>query len=341
TSPLLHLPPELRNKIYSYTLESLPSPTASTRTYRRRALYYRPGFQRPKRISTALLQTCQQIYAEASLLPALLTTHTFWCYRAPPHVRHAAAPGEYFARMTPEQRGVVREVGFFTQQFFLEGRWGEILRSLRDADGEGQLGKAGGGGGGGGGGVRPRKITLTLRHSDWWFWERNEELGIDPFRAGRVSARQMRSGSGQGQKGGQMDDRAWGNQFVNVPGLETLVVEFETVMRKRDQLDWIVQMAAGWRFPLVPEEGIFLVPGEEGGEREAWRWVGAREEVLRAETERGGVEEEEGEDGAGRVPELMPLREGGEDGKVELDYDPEVEEEYYVVFMTWRRQKVE
>ncbi|PYI02346.1 hypothetical protein BO78DRAFT_454335, partial [Aspergillus sclerotiicarbonarius CBS 121057] len=304
TSPLFtHLPPELRNKIYAYTLESAPAP--STPTYRRQALYYRPGFQRPKRISTALLQTCQQIYVEASLLPALLTPHTFWCYRAPPHVRNAAAPGEYFSRMTDEQRAVVREVCFFTQQFFLEADWGRILGSLGDV----------------GGGVCPKKITLTLRHSDWWFWENDEMLGIDP---------------------------AWGNQFVRVPGLEVLVVEFETVMRKRDQLDRIVQMAAGWRFPLVPAEGAFLVPGEGGGEREAWRWVGVREEVLRAETERGewGIAEEgegEGEEGVGvgRVPELVPLREGSGSGKVELDYDPTVEEEYYVVFLTWRRQKVE
>ncbi|PWY67219.1 hypothetical protein BO94DRAFT_528209 [Aspergillus sclerotioniger CBS 115572] len=276
TSPLFtHLPPELRNKIYAYTLESAPASDPTTRAYRRQALYYRPGFQSPKRISTALLQTCQQIYSEASLLPPSLTAHTFWCYRAPPHVRNPASPQEYFSRMTAMQRGAVREVAFFTQQFYLEGSWGRALNSLDVPVNKG---------------VFPKKLTLTLRHSDWWFWESDEMLGIDPFQRGR---------------------------FVYVPWLEELVVEFETVMRKRDQLDAIVKMARGWKFPL-------------GGDGEG-EWEGS------------GSEDEGGR--VGRVPKLVPLRDdsgkGKGDGKEDLDYDPTVEEEYYVVFMTWKRQKVE
>ncbi|PYH93416.1 hypothetical protein BO71DRAFT_255773 [Aspergillus ellipticus CBS 707.79] len=348
TSPLFTLlPPEIRNTIYAYTLESAPSATSIR--YHRQAFYYRPGFQSPKRISTSLLQTCQQIYNEASLLPASLNEHTFWCHRPPPHVQNPSSPFDYFQRMTPRQRGAVRDLHFFTQQYFLEGNWGNVWKSIRDyedqlravaqnpdsqsqhstADGKTENETLGI--------LAPKTVTITLRHSDWWFWEHNEPMGIDPFQPGRILARDMGRASSP-------DRRAWGNQFTLVPSLETLILEFETVMRKRDQMDRIVEIARGWRFPLVPEEGVFLVADEEWeGWGKGYRWIGVREGALngrRLRLEVEGAGEDEENDGNRGVPRLLPL--GGDQREGErVEIDPATEGEYYVVFLRWKKVKVD
>ncbi|PYH47823.1 uncharacterized protein BP01DRAFT_354361 [Aspergillus saccharolyticus JOP 1030-1] len=437
TCPLFtHIPAEIRNKIYHFTLESSSDDTgggssssssssgssgsqAPSTSYAQQALYYRPGFKSRKRISTSLLQTCQQIYNEASLLPPAINRHTFWCYRPPPHVKHPSSPADYFARMTPKQRDAVQELHFFTQQFFLEDTWAQMWATVRATEawqlqmrkGKRKLDAAEGGGdgsgesldggvgereskrrGGEGGGVggpdvagpeeeadagvlAPKKMTITLRHTDWWFWENNEPLGIDPFRAGRTPADQMgvRRPLTAWEEG-----RVWGNQFKRVPSLEELVIEFETVMRKRDQLDAIVQMALGWRFPLVEANGdgdgegrVFLVA--DAGSREAYTWIGAKEEILRNVVR--GVEDENGQVAPVAVkppPRLVPFdaekefktataaagqqqeaegsnaaaaataaAAGQPDPKKKQDFDPLTEEKFYVVFLTWRRQRAE
>ncbi|RAH84768.1 hypothetical protein BO86DRAFT_386848 [Aspergillus japonicus CBS 114.51] len=422
-----HIPAEIRNKIYYYTLESSSSsetPSDTAATYAQQALYYRPGFKAPKRISTSLLQTCQQIYGEASLLPPAINRHTFWCHRPPPHVRHAASPADYFARMTPKQRGAVQELHFFTQQFFLEDSWAQVWTSVRENEAwQAQMRKgkrkleearethsAGDGSENGGmsqenevegreskrragppppppppprlgldpdetsdvGALAPKRMTITLRHTDWWFWEDNEPLGIDPFRPGRTRADEMgvlpRRPLTAWEEG-----RVWGNQFKLLPSLEELVIEFETVMRKRDQLDAIVQMARDWRFPVVVEdeengEKVFLVAEE--GSRRAYTWIGAKEEILRNVVmgAAGRNRQQEGGGAAGDAavkppPRLVPFdaekefktaaaasqhQEGegdtltAEQGapKKNEDFDPATEEKFYVVFLTWRRQRI-
>ncbi|PYI29669.1 hypothetical protein BP00DRAFT_348177 [Aspergillus indologenus CBS 114.80] len=354
-----HIPAEIRNKIYYYTLESSSSSDTTSdtaATYAQQALYYRPGFKAPKRISTSLLQTCQQIYGEASLLPPAINRHTFWCHRPPPHVRHAASPADYFARMTPKQRGAVQELHFFTQQFFLEDSWAQVWTATSDV-----------------GALAPKRMTITLRHTDWWFWEDNEPLGIDPFRPGRTRADEMgvlpRRPLTAWEEG-----RVWGNQFKLLPSLEELVIEFETVMRKRDQLDAIVQMARDWRFPVGVEdeetgEKVFLVAEE--GSRRAYTWIGAKEEILRNVVmgAAGRNRQQEGGGAAGDAavkppPRLVPFDADKEfktaaaasqhqDGegdtttaeqggpKKNEDFDPATEEKFYVVFLTWRRQRID
>ncbi|RAH65153.1 uncharacterized protein BO66DRAFT_395634 [Aspergillus aculeatinus CBS 121060] len=435
-----HIPAEIRNRIYYYTLESSSSSsssssseTASSTTYAQQALYYRPGFKAPKRISTALLQTCQQIYGEASLLPPAINRHTFWCHRPPPHVRHAASPADYFARMTPKQRGAVQELHFFTQQYFLEDSWAQVWASVRENEawqaqmrkGKRKLEEANANTGEGGGGdnhpgdrnqvngvegrgskrragpalpsslglepdetsdvgvLAPKRLTITLRHTDWWFWEHNEPLGIDPFRPGRTKAEEMEMGvRGQQQQPQRPltaweEGRVWGNQFKLLPSLEELVIEFETVMRKRDQLDAIVQMARDWRFPVVVDEEengekVFLVAEE--GSRRAYTWIGAKEEILRdvvmGAAGRGGNGPQGGDAGDAAAvrppPRLVPFdaeqefktaaaaavaasqsQKGEGDAPAEQsepksnrDFDPATEEKFYVVFLTWRRQRI-
>jgi hypothetical protein len=393
------LPAEIRNHIYTFTLESdhtpTPTPTTTknennnqnenenenqtkeqaTTPYRQNAFYYRPGYNKPSHIQTALLQTCQQIYTEASLLPPAINEHTFCFYRPPPHVHHPSSPLEYFRQMAPKQREQVRHIHLFTQHFFLENNpWSSIWDGMQiggdgDGDASGAVGWGRGrrdrlrGGSGSGSGsvcrIAPRKLTITFRHTDWWFWEDDEPLGIDPFRVGRTCAHEMRRTDDLNLGEEERERGAWGRQFVYMPCLEELVIEFETVMRKREQLDGIIERALEWKFPLQPENGLYLVA--EPNSRSAWTWVGAKEGDLKnqpgvysrfiqahaVEAEWGSDSEQDPEPKPVPVPVLKPFipQAGvdGESGATASGSQSEIasdREEYYVIFLTWKKQQV-
>lgn len=338
SSPLLSvLPAEIRNRIYVLSLESADTSAVdeSHSLYRRNAFYYRPGYQQPKRIQTALLQTCQRIHDEASLLPPALNEHTFWFFRAPPHVKYASSPLEYFRKMTPKQRAQVHHLHFFTQQFFLEGDcWPRVWQGLvmgtagRSLRGECR--------------IAPKKMTITLRHTDWWHWESNEPLGIDPFERGRTRAEEMHD-----RRYSYTQGTAWGNHFTSVPSLEELVIEFETVMRKRDQLDDISRRALRWKFPIQAKKSEYLVADPES--KSAYTWVGANEAELKNQrrpvsfVDSSHPHPEHGRRLAPMAPELKPLNSQSplqtEDSS--RSYFDEGMEEFYVIFLTWKRQIVE
>lgn len=383
------LPAEIRNRIYTFTLESdsdtTPTPTKNekdhnnnnqnekenqnqdeaTTPYRQNAFYYRPGYNKPSHIQTALLQTCQQIYTEASLLPPAINEHTFWFFRAPPHVHHPSSPLEYFRQMAPKQREQVRHIHLFTQQFFLEDNpWSRIWEGMQIGGGDapGRRDRLRGGSGSVCR-IAPRKLTITFRHTDWWFWEDDEPLGIDPFRVGRTCAHEMGPINDldldlnlRGEEGGE---RAWGRQFVYIPCVEELVIEFETVMRKRQQLDGIIRRALGWKFPLQPEKALYLIA--EPDSTRAWTWIGAKEGDLKNQrgvysgfnqfhavrAESGLASAQDPVPKSVPVPVLKPFIPqagvGGEAGATASGSQPEVasdREEYYVVFVTWKKQQV-
>ncbi|KAJ5436642.1 hypothetical protein N7445_007527 [Penicillium cf. griseofulvum] len=344
TSPLFTVfPAEIRNRIYSLALESEDVLTEDNpRLYKQNDFYYRPGYKQPKRIQTALLQTCQQIYAEASLLPPAVNEHTFWFYRAPPHVNDASSPLNYFRKMTPKQRAQVQHLHLFTQQFFLEDhRWSQIWdgltignngRSLRDECR-----------------IAPKKMTITLRHTDWWFWEHNEPLGIDPFRLGRTRAAQMGEPVSPDAAA-----RSWGNQFTYLPCLEELVIEFETIMRKRDQLDAIIQRALEWKFPIQADEGWYLVANPNS--KMVYTWAGAKEAELKRQrpvrpldTEAGSESQSGQEQNTIPTPPVFvpfcPQSDLGANSGTILGSRPQLPdsnaEEFYVVFLSWRKQRVQ
>ncbi|KAJ5358511.1 uncharacterized protein N7496_010924 [Penicillium cataractarum] len=347
-------PPEIRNRIYTFSLESedtsttnedtTNSSTPNTHLYRQNAFYYRPGYKQPKRIQTALLQTCQQIYEEASLLPASINEHTFWFYRAPPHVKDASSPLDYFQKMTAKQRAQVRHIHLFTQQYFLEDNWwtriwAGTLTNTGHRGSERAPAYP----------IAPKKLTITFRHTDWWFWENNDPLGIDPFRSGRTRAHEM----GRPMRGVDEHEvnRAWGNQFIAMPGLEELVIEFETIMRKRDQLDAIIQRALSWKFPVQLEKRLYLVA--EPTSRSAYTWVGAKEGDLKRQPGRMTIPNphaipEEEEVVVPAVPVLRPFdaEAAGVSNGVGTTSGSQAgadsnTEEFYVVFLTWKRQVVD
>ncbi|KAJ5382957.1 hypothetical protein N7517_000868 [Penicillium concentricum] len=345
TSPLFTVfPPEIRNRIYTLALESedVLSDDNPHSVYQQNEFYYRPGYKQPKRIQTALLQTCQQIYGEASLLPPAINEHTFWFYRSPPHVNDASSPLNYFRKMTPKQRAQVQHIHLFTQQYFLEdNNWSQIWDGLTIGnDGPSLPGECR---------IAPKKITITLRHTDWWFWENNDPLGIDPFRPGRTRAAEMGEAVSP-----ENAARSWGNRFSSIPCLEELVIEFETIMRKRDQLDAIIQQAFEWKFPVQADKGLYLVADFRS--KSAYTWAGAKEAELKRQRRVGQFNiEAESESQSGQeqepvlaAPALVPFDPQSNLGRtsdISLGDHPLLPdtnaEEFYVIFLTWKKQRVQ
>jgi len=151
-----NVPPEIRNRIFQHALLSYEDLSA---VYPNDAHYSRPGFRYASHIDARLLCTCKLIYLETRFLPVMADEHVFWCERPPPNLRLASNPQQYFARFSKEHRDHVEKVHFFTQQWYLEGRFPQqcLLESMR-----------------------PRVLHITLRHGDWWYWEDNNPLDLKP-----------------------------------------------------------------------------------------------------------------------------------------------------------------
>jgi hypothetical protein len=177
-SPLfITIPPEIRNRIFAFA-----------RPYPEDAYYYRPGYHYCQRIDTALLATCCRIYSETHDLPVSHNEHVFWgsANRGPPGLKLSEKPRRYFKQMTLDQRKAVVDVHLFTQLFWLEGTFPNICNEMN-----------------------PKRIKITVRHTDWWFWENNTRLI-------------MKTG--------------WGDDLKSIKELEVLEVELETMERDKAQV---------------------------------------------------------------------------------------------------------
>ena len=71
SSPLLRLPPEIRNMIYTLIIDVVTVVFTKARLGRGR---------HPIQDGLALLRVCRQIHAEAALLPYALNTFVFWTF---------------------------------------------------------------------------------------------------------------------------------------------------------------------------------------------------------------------------------------------------------------------
>ncbi|MCJ1384600.1 hypothetical protein MMC17_007718 [Xylographa soralifera] len=209
------IPSEIRHLIFSLAL------TAYNRlSYGKGTFYDRPGYHYSHSIDTELLRTCTMVYLECSLLPVKLNEVVAWCGqgRGPPHC-------ELCKRnpwpVTLEQMDVTR-FHFFTQQMWLEKHW--IPISSRSD-------------------FNPSIIHFTIRHTDWWDWEHERALHLDPKQKGQAR-KPFR------EENEQFSDGSWGAAFRHLHGLQQFVLELETVEAKGAELDETIARAAGWRFPL-------------------------------------------------------------------------------------------
>ncbi|KAI0107709.1 hypothetical protein F4776DRAFT_423893 [Hypoxylon sp. NC0597] len=237
-SPLFGvLPAEIRTFIFSLALTDYPDPTPD-KQYAAETCYTRPHYFAPRKTDTALLRTCRAAYAECWFLPFVLQEQVHWLTaqdRAPPEYRVHASRQTLRSRLQQirEQRGgdeIVEIEGLrvFAQMYKLEG--GQLATLLRTP------------------GLYPRRLTLTIRHTDWWNWE--EDLPL------RFEARWIETVSD-----------------VLPSSVREFCIELESLERKKDQVDSIAkQMREKWFFKRT--DGAALFPDVTGGNVEVSRWSG-------------------------------------------------------------------
>lgn len=218
----------------------------------------------PIRVSTALLLTCRRAYLETHSLPLLQTEQRFYCERGP----SSGDPGgsrtdissfveNLWGNPAPvpglRQADLVRSVRLFTQQNWLEDSFPSFVStSIWFANLE--------------------HLRITLRHGDWWDWERNATLRINPFKGncyhdhmGALMRRDMSA------EGGNVEFArgAWGEAFSHMSKLKTLTIDFETSVDKREEMAAIVAWALKWRFPLPNSQ--HLSTGGQPAIKMSWR----------------------------------------------------------------------
>ena len=209
-SPLFNrLPAEIRNRIFHFALSPY---TKKESPYATNEYSYRPHFRYgDEHFDTALLRTCRLIHSETSQIPASRYVAVEYHSRAPPHHRRLTA------RASPSTMGHLEHLHLFTQQCWLENHNGfrQHMRQFR---------------------FSLQSLKITLRHSDWWYWEYSEPLAFDPMGDGPI-----------------LHEDQWGIFKLDLrplTGLRKLEFEFETVEGKQAELDRIVARAPEWQFPL-------------------------------------------------------------------------------------------
>jgi hypothetical protein len=249
SSPLYNgrIPPEIRDMILNYALtETL------LYSYPPNTDYTRPSHLGKYKIHTALLRTCKRAYLDCAHLPARNKRHVFWHFAGPTDIARGNGDQEsYFRRFTPAQLAQVKEVQLFTQQFWLDGRLGQVCR----------LGCM----------QAVERLRITLRRGDWWSVENNAPMAITPHRAWADEGR-MRADWRAQEEGCSVrwEEGCWGLAFREMRGLRVLEMELETFEYKKDELDEIVRHAVLWKFPMG-EGRCLSAGGEEVGVR---RWRG-------------------------------------------------------------------
>ncbi|KAK1657169.1 hypothetical protein BDP55DRAFT_624116 [Colletotrichum godetiae] len=225
------LPGEIRNEIFALALVQYEEEGESA--YAKDSYWYRPGFTGPRKSSSSLLRACKLAYAEGQKVFLRELEWAFWFDRGPKgRTRNAACTG-FFSSLTEQQSRDLTRVRFFTQMYWLEG--GRNLATLFAQPR-----------------FAPEVLTITVRYSDWWYWESDEPL--------RMS-------------------EDWLRGFRGPRGLRELRVEYETLVGKREEMMGIVGRNKGWKLVVEKkeeeeeeeEEGYLSA---EGTELVEWTWKG-------------------------------------------------------------------
>ena len=241
------LPPELRDRVFAWALAQYEDPTAE---FDRNTYYHRPDYSAPRRSDTALLRTCRLIYCEAWFRPWTSKEHTIFLAapeRRPERVETQESLQQSLNTLVSPHDGQPLElssVRIFPQLYQLES--GRELRQYLAMPN-----------------FLPREVTMTIRHSDWWYWESDEKLRL----------------------GGRWVEKC---RFPN--SVKVIRLELETLERKKEQVEDIAsQMIAKWRFRRY--DGVLLSATEKANSVTRWqgssmlqgqRWL--RDETSRPET---------------------------------------------------------
>ncbi|KAJ7771057.1 hypothetical protein DFH07DRAFT_712996, partial [Mycena maculata] len=198
---------EVRQIIFAHALVEYDD---LSRPYNKHESYYSADFKFAGKITLDLLLTCRQIYLEARLFPILVNDHIFWQGGAPLGL-YVANSAAYFARMSSEQRALVRRAHFIADLAWLRRQADSVVWPA---------------------GIALRKLKISVRHHGWEYrWDNDwyEEGG------GTLYIRNLA--------------KCWGGWIKNTPSLQVLEVELES--ERGQQLVAQASKARRWRFPLA------------------------------------------------------------------------------------------
>ncbi|KAJ6783951.1 hypothetical protein PWT90_02134 [Aphanocladium album] len=251
------LPAEIRGQIFALVLVDYEDPAAA-RQYSKDTCWTRPSYASPRKTDTALLQTCRSIYKETWFLPFVLKEQTHWI------TGHDRAPPEYDLQKAKRSlRQCVNEIKrdheekvveidslrIFTQMFMLEDdKLAEFLEQFPD--------------------LSFRRLFITIRHADFWFWEDDEPLRFEGEWIPRVCR-------------------------ALPPTVREVIIEMETVKRKSMQLDDIAnQMGQRWHFRTKDGKALFADSTANSHEVSSWQGssIWHRQRWVRDEISNGIIE---------------------------------------------------
>ena len=223
---------EIRDRIFAFALADFQDDAQS---YGSDTCYRRPGQEAPRRTDTRLLQTCKRVYHEAYFRPAVSAEHHLWLTHDERRPEGSMTIEKLQTLVTGMQKSlgysVLEHVRICAQLWCLEP--GGSLQTLLDIEC-----------------FHPKKITITVRHTDFWWWENDKALAI------------------KGQ---------WVNTCVFPDSLRILNIEIESLERKKNQIDDLAaQIVKRWCFKR--RSSSHMVPGEKP--IEIYRWSGKPNSIL-------------------------------------------------------------
>ncbi|KAJ5374492.1 hypothetical protein N7517_006498 [Penicillium concentricum] len=237
------IPPEIRYEIFAYTLTSAPD---TTQLPEQDGYCTRPGYETRHRTYTELLRTCKRLYMEAWFMPFLRSEHAFWMasWDRTPERMITVKKMQQGLNLIHDRHGEVQggRIRVFPQLYRLE--------STTDFDGIFTMRH-----------FYPQSVTITIRYTDTWFWEHNEELHIEG---------------------------AWGKQLVLPSSVTRFCIDIESIERRKDEVDYIAgEMADQWRFQRADNTNMLAAKADTT----VSRWTGSsmlgKRRWLRDETAPG------------------------------------------------------
>ncbi|KXS97991.1 hypothetical protein AC578_8745 [Pseudocercospora eumusae] len=209
-----------------------------SKKYKETAFWYRPGHRAPHKTCTNLLLTCRRIWLETNALPMKQAVFTSWMRptRGPPE-KHPDTGG--YGRdpirnnvLTKLNRENLTTLHYFLQMFVAESMFfpnSEEATLFRR--------------------FAPKILQITIRHTDWWYWERDEPLRLKD---------------------------AWVQRVLDASFMQCVnefSLELETLERNKDQLQVIVDRLIKMRGRASLSDGL-VTRFEINSDPHVWHWTG-------------------------------------------------------------------
>ncbi|KAF2192360.1 hypothetical protein K469DRAFT_620529 [Zopfia rhizophila CBS 207.26] len=259
-SPLFGtIPAEIRNEIFRLALQEYDDPN---KPYNVNSYHKRPGFGGQTRVDLALLRTCKRVWLETRAIPLRDLEVCFYLgsgERKPPeyvlnhhHLNFRTWGKTRNATMTRTQWSAVKKIRIIPQLYTFEPAIiHEIFqpyagRNFKPAITRGTFQPYTS--------INPDTVTITLRYTDWWYWETNTPLLLS---ANDRSPTPVTNG-------------------IRFPSSVTkIVMELETMEGKRKELEGIVadivKRPDAWAYQRDDGMELKVKGGEDVKE---WKWEG-------------------------------------------------------------------